>query len=100
MKRMSSCFYRQDLRILLTGKLPFAISSSPATGIRRSVVLGGTGLAGGITTSSYNCFRVRQDQYSRFWEHTSFICLVVPRGSMYLDPYCDTTLFCEILLEV
>ena len=39
----------------LTGKHPFARRSSSATGIRRSVDLGGTGRAGGTMTSSYSC---------------------------------------------
>ena len=38
----------------LTGKHPFARGFISATGISRSVGLGGTGLAGGTITSSYS----------------------------------------------
>lgn len=73
-----------------TGKLPFTKLSSSSIEIRRSEALGGTGLAGGIMTSSYS-YECASDFFViklelRMDASTSCIVLVVPRGNIYFEP--------------
>lgn len=73
---------------MLTGKHPLAMGGNSATLTGRSVFLGGTGLAGGIITSSYVYDRISvYHTIDGKDEPTSMYSRFVPSGGANFPPW-------------